>query len=137
MSILINKSKENQTSAQLLINNNHYASSVHCSYYSSVQIMLHILLNKFNFTPEKLEAESKMKFTGSHVFAKNFLLNKMKEKNERFKARDFNNYIGELKNKREKADYQEEIINTELSQEALEQSKKINAILTNVFEIAL
>lgn len=135
MGILIAKSKENLTSAQLLIDNDCHNSSVHCSYYSSVQLMIHLLLNKFGYTPDKLETDSKRENKGSHIFAKNFLYQKMKDNNEIFKARDFFREIGELKNKREKADYQEAIINPDLSGNALEQANKVNTILTKVFEI--
>ena len=137
MSVLITKSKENTSAAQLLIDGNHYTSSVHCSYYSCVQVMIHILLYDYGFTQGTLEIEANAKGSGSHVYAKNYLFKKMKDKNKKAIARDFYKEIGELKNKREKADYEEETISSDLSEEALAQSLRVNKILTNVFEIVL
>lgn len=137
MSVLISKSKENLLSAQLLINHNCYASSVHCSYYSSVQLMIHLLLNNFNFTQASLEEESKKTREGSHVFAINHLFSQMKQKQEIFKAVEFSREIGKLKNKRVQADYKEEVISKDLSDDALTQAKQINSILTNVFSIRI
>lgn len=134
MNILLDKSKENLYSAQILIDNNCFASSVHCSYYSSVQVMLHLLLNKFNYTQKTLEAEARRVNNGSHVFAKNKLVSKMGDSN-RLKAVDFNRVIGKLKNQREQADYQEEVINDPFSKKALEQANQVNGILKEVFEI--
>lgn len=135
MSVLIAKSDENISSAQLLIDNKCYASSVHCSYYSSVQLVISLLLNKFGYTAEKLETESKSERKGSHVFAKNIIHQKMKDKGIRFKATEFYREMGELKNKREKADYQEEIIDKDFSESAVKQAHTVNEILTEIFEI--
>lgn len=135
MGILVVKSQENISSARILIENKYFNSSVHCSYYSSVQIMIHVLLNKYNFTQERLEESAKSERKGSHVFAKNFLHTKMKEMGIRFDAVEFHRLIGSLKNKREKADYQEEVIEEDLSRDALNQAAKINSILTNIFSI--
>lgn len=135
MGVLIVKSSENLLSAKLLIENRCFNSSVHCSYYSSVQLMIHLLLNKFNFTQEKLEISAKSENKGSHVFAKNFLYNKMKEKNVRFKAVEFHREVGELKNKREQADYQEIEIDSDFSEDAYKQAEKVNEILEEIFEL--
>lgn len=134
MGVLIKKSDENISSAKLLIENNCYASSVHCSYYSSVQIMIHLLLNKFGYTPEKLEADAKSQFKGSHIFARDVIRDKMKDLGIRFKAQEFYREIGELKNKREQADYQEKLIDKDFSESAVAQADNVNLILEEIFK---
>jgi uncharacterized protein (UPF0332 family) len=135
MSILIVKSKENLASAELLIETKYYNSSVHCSYYSCVQIMLNLLLNKLGYDPEKLRKEIQVSGNkGSHVFAINQIFNKIKEKeNCHFIAVDFRREISLLKNKRDKADYQEIVIDEQFSKDALGQAKAINTVLNNQF----
>lgn len=135
MSILVVKSEENLSSAKILIANECFNSSVHCSYYSSVQLMIHLLLNRFDFTQEKLASSAKSENKGSHVYAKNFLFKKMAEMDKRFKAIDFNRLVGELKNKREQADYHEVEVDSDFSQNAITQAESVNKILTEVFEI--
>ncbi len=135
MGILLDKSNNNLQASEILIKNNLHSSSVHCAYYSSVQMMIHLLLNKFGFTQDKLEEEAKKENKGSHIFAKNYLHQKMKDKGIRFDATIFYRTVGELKNKREKADYQEENIEIDFSQEAVKQANEVNKILKKVFEI--
>ena len=143
MSVLINKSKENLTSAQILIENNCYASSVHCSYYSSFQLMSHLLLNNFGFSQDVIKTESK-KDGGSHIWSANIIFKKMGKQQEILKAIDFNREIGILRNKRMHADYSDEEIdkkkqqlNKDYSVAALAQAGVINNILSKVFNIVL
>lgn len=137
MSILIVKSEENLVSSRLLIENKCFNSSVHCSYYSSVQLMIHLLLNKFDFTQDKLEITAKSENKGSHVFAKNYLYLKMKDLNIRFKALEFQRLVGELKNKREQADYHEVEISSDFCQNAYDQAQVVNTILKETFELKI
>jgi len=137
MGMLIAKSKENLISAQLLIENKYYASSVHCSYYSSVQLMIHLLITKFNFTQEKLENEAIKEGKGSHVFAINQITKHLKSKQEILKSVDFYRNIGKLKTKRKHADYLDTLIDKPYSDEALLQANEINGILTTAFNIIL
>lgn len=135
MSVLIAKSKENISSAQLLINNKCFASSIHCSYYSSVQIMIEILFTQYKFTRNTLLTTAKNESSGSHVFAINYLFKRMDEKSERLKAVDFNREVGKLKYKREHADYHETVIDELYSNDALKQAGVINKILIDVFKL--
>jgi uncharacterized protein (UPF0332 family) len=131
--ILVQKSDENITSAKLLIDNKHYASSVHCSYYSCVQLMIYLLIHKYNLDRAQIEALAKGENKGSHIFAKNYIYNKMKDSGIRFDARTFYTTTGELKNKREHADYHETIISEAFSIAALNEAGEINKILRKNF----
>ena len=47
---LKNKSEINSDAAKLLHDKNYYAPSIHCSYYSCLQLMIYSLNSHFNFT---------------------------------------------------------------------------------------
>ena len=58
MSELKKKSDSNMMSAQYLIDRGNFAPSIHCSYYSCVQLMLHILRSEYNKTEDDVVSES-------------------------------------------------------------------------------
>lgn len=134
MSALICKSKENMLASGILIENKCYASSVHCSYYSSFQLMLHLLLSEYSFTQETIRKQGTK---GTHIFASEKIRREIDNKNKRSKSLEFHREIGMLKNKRVQADYRETEINAEFSNDAMHQAIKINNILVEVFKIEL
>ena len=133
MSILLEKSKQNYNASEILIKNNYHASSVHCSYYSCVQLMIHLLLTKLGYSQETIDEACKIEKKGSHQFAINTLNKKMISMNIRFDSSKFDREIKKLKNFREQADYHEIEIDSDFSNEALTFSKSINQILTKTF----
>src|ERR1035437_1489489 len=52
------KSTSNIKAALLLYENEYYGSSVHCYYYSSFQLTIFVLLNKFGLSHEELRNEA-------------------------------------------------------------------------------
>ena len=73
---LLKKSSENFSAASLLIENELYASSVHCSYYSCFQKLKNVISQGYSCDYEELEVEhrdlnttlSAKKRLGSHEF---------------------------------------------------------------------
>lgn len=98
--------------------------------------MIYLMLNKYQYTQEKLRQESMSKKLGSHLFAIKHIHPKIREMGHIFKAEDFRRNIGELKNYREQADYTDNEIKIDLSKDALGKANAINAILYEVFNIA-
>jgi uncharacterized protein (UPF0332 family) len=133
MSELLSKSTQNLDSAQLLISKNYFAPSVHCSYYSTVQILIHLLLHELKFTQEKFDNDSENEGKSSHVFAINTIFTEMDRRKERLKAVDFQRQIKTLKNYRVQADYKDLKIEQSLSEDSLEKAKSIKLILQKVF----
>ena len=137
MSFLIDKSEQNIKSADLLIINKHFASSVHCSYYCCIQLMLHILRTDFNKTEEEIDIESKKGSkdeSGFHNWLQNIILREFFIRDFNL-GRDFNNYIGSLKGARIKADYKNIYIEQRHAALALQHAKEINKILKEKFTI--
>ena len=131
------KSESNIKGAELLIRNSLYSSSVHCSYYSNVQLMLHILFTDFNKSEDEIESESKqgsIDEKGYHNWLKNTITRELFMKDAMI-VRDFNNFFGQLKALRVKADYKNSIINKNKASDAVGFSKSINEILKEKFTV--
>lgn len=98
------KSEENIKAAELLIKERLYASSVHCSYYACFQLIIHVLLEKFNY--DHVDEGGR----GSH----NAVLNKFKSCLEKIdskrRAKWFTDDMYDLKKFRNRADYSDEKI---------------------------
>jgi hypothetical protein len=61
MSHLLTKSMQNLESADILINANMFSSSVHCSYYSCLQLCKHVLISDMGMTFAEVENMTKGK----------------------------------------------------------------------------
>jgi len=131
------KSKNNIKGAELLIRNSLYSSSVHCSYYSNVQLMLHVLFTDFNKSENEIESESKQSSIdekGYHNWLKNTITRELITRDFMI-VRDFNNLFGQLKALRVKGDYKNIIISKNKAVDAVGFSKNINEILEEKFTV--
>ncbi len=133
MGVLLDKSNESFNSAKMLIDNGFHNSSIHCSYYSAFQTVLYILKNKLGYSDEFLENEAEKNKKNSHSHSIKIIHKELKDRNERFKALDFNKWILELKSKRHEADYKESILMDGESLDSYENAKKLNKLLTEIF----
>lgn len=141
MSEYLTKSLNNFESAELLIINNRYSSSIHCVYYSTYQIILYIIKYKLNSEwdsfQEKKYADSlnnKNSKEESHNLTISFIKENITTTNEVF-GRLFDSKIGILKRHRHAADYKEDAIDTRTATNSLDLSKKINAELIKHFDL--
>lgn len=135
MSELKLKSSENFKSSDILIKQRLFASSVHCSYYSCIQNMLHILRSDFKKTEEQIDSESKagsQDESGFHNWIINFFIREFFIRNHR-DGREFSNFIGQLKGFRIKSDYKNSKINPTIAKDSLALANQINSILTDNF----
>lgn len=139
MSALLNKSDENVRAAALLIDSHScYASSVHCSYYSIFQRSVHILKHRFGMTDKEIELDAAFGGTGkdSHKRTIAVMYEKIDKANERQKALIYRRQMGELKGKRVKADYSDEVIDIDFSRAAQSQAQTIQRLLEQVFPLS-
>lgn len=132
---LLKKSEQNIISAKLLKDNNLFASSVHCSYYSCVQRMLNIVHVHMGSDKDDLKNKCKINATGSHVI----MANEVKLELFRVSMNDsesqfFSNNIGNLKRNREAADYHQVDIEPMKCQASIEIAYKINKLLDKYFK---
>ncbi|MCK9452685.1 MAG: hypothetical protein M0Q90_13410 [Bacteroidales bacterium] len=131
------KSEKNIKGAELLIKNSLCSSSVHCSYYSNVQLMLHILFADFGKTEKEIESEAKQGSVdeqGYHNWLKNTITREL-TKRDFMIVRDFNNFFGQLKALRIKGDYKNSLISESKAIDAVSFSRNINEILQEKFSI--
>jgi hypothetical protein len=133
------KSEENLKLAQKIVTskNRFYASSIHCSYYSCVQLMLHILridLGKSDDDVHKESIEGSKNENGFHNWLITIIAREFFRRNPK-KASEFNNRIGELKGVRVKADYQNSLIKEPKAKEALKYAELIMEDLIMHFKI--
>lgn len=115
MSYLKNKSEFNIEAAKKLIENNLYAPSVHCSYYSCFQMLKFKMKDFFGITYEQLGSNiSSSSIRGTHEYIISFYKESIREYSDRQRALTFSRNIKELKLFREKSDYEDiEITKTE------------------------
>jgi uncharacterized protein (UPF0332 family) len=122
LSFLNNKSEFNLEGAQLLIDNNLYAPSVHCSYYSVFQKLKYkYVLNK-NISYDDLTQLIILDSRSTHKFVIEEFCNFIQD---RFKKRELKNKINDLKAFRVESDYEDLEINYDKSNLALTKSKEI------------
>jgi len=102
ISSLRNKSRSNKEAALLLFNNEYYNSSVHCFYYSCLQLSIVILISKFNLTYDFLKQEAKENGQNSNHYYVNKLMICIEDEEI---SRDYGNTMTSLKSLRKQADY--------------------------------
>lgn len=130
MSLLSQKSLINYDSAGRLQQFTNYCSVVHCAYYSSVQLMRHILLNKIGKSEADIKSETAAINGGSHVYMINETFNYLKLKNNK-ELIVFFNKINSLKKLRIEADYGEVNIDYDKGRNSILLSEEINKILNS------
>lgn len=128
MGHLLNKSEINLGAADLLHKHQLYPAVAHCAYYSCVQLMRHIWINRMGNKIEELAniIRSQPK-EGSHEV----LINQVKTylKSKKLDDRKFNNEIIQLKKLRTKSDYDNIQIGLTVSTSSITLSKSAQSIL--------
>lgn len=122
MSYLKNKSEFNIDGAELLINNDLFAPSIHCSYYSVFQLMIYVYCYKKDITFEEYSVEAKANQGSSHNhLIRNFCALNTDKRSSRFLKRN----IDDLKASRIKSDYDNFQVDSEFSNKALIKAKEL------------
>lgn len=126
MSNVKNKSEENFKATILLIDNNMYAASIHCAYYSCFQLSKYLLKNKCAIEYETQESNSKG--IDSHSYIIRETSSKI-DSISHLAYLDFNCHISKLKKLRKKADYSTEAISKTEAENAYKCATEITTIL--------
>ena len=124
------KATNNLNSAQLLINNKQYTTSVHCSYYAVFQSMKYVLANT-SINPIPLATQDSHMGESSHEYVLLEIKNRLQSppRNER----RFAETVRFLKKERVDADYKSREFTDEESLDCLDRAKKIVADLKTYF----
>lgn len=136
MSNLRNKSEFNFDSAALLIEENFFAPSVHCSYYSVFQFMKYLYVKIKNISYENLNQNIISDKRNTHKYLiEEFCLHLQSDsggKLNRFEVRALKNDIQDLKQFRLESDYDDIEINYNKGTQALGLSESILKRLKNI-----
>lgn len=105
----LEKSKDSLESAQFLIDEGKNNSSVHCAYYSCVQVLLYILHNEIGLTASQLKNEISQYLKnkgkgGSHAYYIGRIINDLTNRNSGALS-SLNTELVLLKKARVEADY--------------------------------
>lgn len=129
--ILLKKSNNNSVAADLLVKEEHFCSSVHCAYYSSYQLMVHIILNVLGIdsVDYKNDVNNNM---SSHNITFNKIRSELIKRNNAI-VTEFSDNYRKLKKNRINADYYEILILERDCSNSISASNSINSRLKNIF----
>ena len=136
MSTFIEKSTQSINSAETLVKEHYYASTVNRAYYSYLQFLMHILFEQLKL--DKIKFYKDVQFGnagGTHIMASNLvckeLVSAKKISNSDYKW--FQKTIKEFKQKRNLADYYNDVISQSEGLQSINWSKDlINCIRQNL-----
>lgn len=121
---LVNKSEFNLHGAQVLIDEECYCSSVHCSYYSCLQRVKHLLETRYGITDSTISIKKGER--GSHDYMRATLSERIA--NPEYHTM-FESYFNDLKTLRVKADYSNDDIIPDQAKKAHEKANELIKIL--------
>lgn len=120
------KAIENLNSAQILINNKQFTTSVHCSYYAVFQYMKYMLANTTT-RPIALDVQDAHQGDSSHEYILTEIQNRINAKPQ--VARTFAQAVRLLKSDRVDADYHQKVF-TDI--ESMTCRDRANGLITNL-----
>ncbi|MBL7767737.1 MAG: HEPN domain-containing protein [Flavipsychrobacter sp.] len=121
----LEKSTQNLLTAELLVKNNYYPATVNRAYYSCLQFIFHVLIEKLNHNFEEINEAPRI---GTHAQAQYLIglaLAKLDEKEYKW----FQAKFPEIKEQRIKADYHTDSISQEIAHDSI---NRANAIITTL-----
>ncbi len=121
------KSSENFDAANLLVDNNMFAASIHCYYYSCFQFSKYVV-NESGITYSRQNEGGGF---GSHTRIINETSNLISEF-DRVSCLNYLTNMDKLKRMRKKADYSVEVINVDETQNARNWAETVKNILTQL-----
>jgi len=134
MSQLTNKSDINIAAAYELQKQSYYCSSVHCSYYSCMQLIMHILFFKMGYNQKQLADDfysykkaNPQSRGGLHEYYINLVATHLK--NSRLDAILFNKEMYKLKKTRTDSDYSDLAIGPDESRFSIQKAEDLNKIM--------
>jgi hypothetical protein len=119
--------------ADLLQRSGYFSSVIHCSYYSCVQLMKHIIVNELGVSESKIDLERRKLDQGIHEYLINYLSTFLKNNKDEWKP--FHTNINQLKKLRGIADYQETLIDSTMGNNSLTLSDLVNKQLAKTFNV--
>lgn len=123
------KSEQTLSSAELLLNNSHYNSCVHCFYYSCFQLVLDLLRGEFCYKDEQIDAGTK------NSLSHNVIINELKKSLEKSNIDyQFLSDFGKLKKMRIKADYSDKCIPEKEAKKMQQRAKEFHKEIEKIYQ---
>jgi hypothetical protein len=135
MSKLNEKSKFNIAAAELLIEKDLYAPSIHCSYYSCLQKIKSTFPSFFGITYNQIDINIASGNKNEHTYLISFIEEQIFSNVGDFEFRNFHNNIKDLKQFRVESDYKNIEVTSDQSKKALNKAVEINKLLSNIFHV--
>ena len=131
MSTFREKSDQSLVSARLLVTNNLNSSCVNRSYYSSIQIMYHVLFEKLGYDKQEFDEKTRPVEGGSHVRASNIIGEKLESQDPQ-EYKWFQKKFKEFKKLRNRADYTPEVISQSDGRLSITTAETIVTLLSKI-----
>lgn len=128
MSYLKAKSEFNESAADLLFDNHLYAPSVHCAYYSCLQLLKFLIKDFLNIDYPDQKKECDFLKQNSHEYVIKKVLNEIHTLST-FDYIDLRRNIYDLKSFREISDYENQIVDIDLSKKSIDKARDIRSYL--------
>jgi uncharacterized protein (UPF0332 family) len=123
---LLNKSDLNLNAAEFLFKGGHYATVCHPAYYSCLQLIKYKIKKSLKIDYSQQSSEASVSYRGNtHVYLINKVKNEISIKRGRAEAQDFEREIKDLKELRERADYQNISISFSDCERAIQKAKDL------------
>lgn len=129
--VLLEKSDKNILAADLMVDNEYYSSSIHCYYYSTFQLMSHIVFNVFNVDEDQFG--EKIKGKNSHNYLINLFRNDLILGGQDIRV--IGNDLRDLKQLRRDADYTQKDITKSNCSSARHFSVKLNVAIKKIYKL--
>lgn len=135
MSKLKEKSLFNIAAAELLISNNLYCSSVHCSYYSCFQLMKFAIKDFFGINYDTLRDQVAQSPRNTHRYIIDYIEGEISKNIGLKEARQFKHKIKDLKAFREESDYENIEITIDQGRKAYSIANELRSFLSQTFHV--
>jgi hypothetical protein len=123
------KSEFNFLAAELLLKENLYAPSVHCSYYSCLQLIKFSIKDFFEIAYSDLSSSIASSKKNSHQFMIEFIKSNLRGNVDLLDEREFSRNIKDLKQFRLESDYEDMLIDREKGEKALHLASDLRKFL--------
>ncbi|MVZ67610.1 hypothetical protein GQF61_17325 [Sphingobacterium sp. DK4209] len=130
------KSQQSIEAADTLLRASHFGNSIHCSYYSVLQILYHIISEELGMTEEEINRGMTFDKSSSHKWIINKSIGLMRKLPiPKPQVLKLNSRINELKDNRVLADYGETLIDAHLARLSYNESQEIKDDLITIFKL--
>lgn len=138
MTILRDKARINFEAGEMLVFGNKYAPSIHCYYYSCLQLIKFTLHDFFGESYEKIEMDIKnasKKKISSHQYLIDYISNQLEREYSQKDSAIFSRRIKDLRELRNKSDYNDFVIDENVCVAARKKALGVREQLQEIFHV--